>query len=363
MDDALRIQLRRDCLAAAAALPTLPSQLKGHHLTVVGGLGFSGTWLAEMVAALNDESGAGMRLTLIGRDPQKWRHQYLHLQREDIALQQTADIRSPFEIPRDTTLVIHAAGIADPRVQASDPQRVYQSLLFGLDNALTAANRLEGIQRFVYMSSGLVTGQVAPGTAVTEQDTGVLDFKRLHNLYAEMRRACEAMVSGHASQYRLPVSTVRGFTFLGPFQPVDAPWAVNNFIRDALSGNEIRVHGAGSSRRSYLYGSDVAAWLLQAALSGKDGDVYNFGGDAPVSHAQAAEWVSERTSPTPRILVRTAAAEDQRSHDFLPDLSHTRQALGVRVTVDVCSAIERTMQWQAERMGVARRLRDDLAAR
>ena len=362
MDDMTRVQLRRDCLAAATALPHLASQLRGHQVAVVGGLGFSGTWLAEMVAALNDESNASVRLTLIGRDPQKWRQQHPHLQREDIALQ-TADVRSPFEIARDTTLVIHAAGIADPRVQASDPQRVYQSLLFGLDNSLTAANRLEGIQRFVYMSSGLVAGQVAPGSAVTEKSTGVFDFKRLHNLYAEMRRACEAMVSGHASQHRLPASTVRGFTFLGPYQPLDAPWAVNNFIRDALSGNEIRVHGAGSSLRSYLYGSDVAAWLLQAALSGKDSDAYNFGGDTPVSHAQAAQWVGERTSPTPRILVRTTPGDDQRSHDFHPDLSHTRQTLGVRVTVDVCSAIERTMQWQAERLGMARRLREDLAAR
>jgi dTDP-glucose 4,6-dehydratase len=354
-------QLRRDCAVAADAVPSLAAGLKGQHIAVVGGLGFVGTWLAEMVSTLNDQHQAGARLTLIGREPQKWQHQHGHLRRDDIKLQ-AADVRSPFEFMRDTTLVIYSAGHADPRTQASDPHRVYQSILFGLDNALTAANRLEGIQRFVNISSGLVAGGTDPAHAVAETDIGVLDFKRLHNLYAEIRRAGEAMASAYASQFRLPISTVRAFTFLGPHQPLDAPWAVNSFIQDALGGHEIRVHGAGSSRRSYLYGSDVAAWLLQAALAGKDGDVYNFGGDAPVSHEQAAQWVGERTTPTPRVLVRTRAGDDQRSRDFFPDLSHTRLTLGVRVTVDVRSAIERTMQWQAERLGFARRLREGMTS-
>ncbi|RYG90237.1 MAG: NAD(P)-dependent oxidoreductase [Alphaproteobacteria bacterium] len=358
MLDLIHQQLRRDCLTAADAIPLLAGKLRGQHVCVVGGLGFAGTWLAEMVAALNDERDARSRLTLIGREPHKWLQQYPWLRRDDISLQ-AADVRSSFEFPRDTTLVIYAAGTADPRKQASEPHRVYQSILFGLDNALTAANRLESVQRFVNISSGLVAGGVDSTAAVTEAAIGVLDFKRLHNLYAEMRRAGEAMVSAYASQFRLPVSTVRAFTFLGPFQPQDAPWAVNSFIQDALAGHEIRVHGAGSSRRSYLYGSDVAAWLLQALVAGEDGEVYNFGGDEPVSHEQAARWVSERTTPTPRVLVRTGTGDDTRSRDFVPDLSQTRRRLGVRVTVAPQGAVARTLQWQADCMGVARRLRDD----
>lgn len=356
MLDPIEVQLRQDCLASADALPALTERLQGHHIAVVGGLGFTGTWLAQMVAMLNDERHAGVRLTLVGRDPQKWLNNHPQLRRNDILLQ-ASDVRSPFDLVRDTTLVIHAAGTADPRMQASDPHRVYQSILFGLDNALTASSRLEGIQRFVNISSGLVAGGGEPAAAIAESDNGVLEFNRLHNLYAEVRRTGEAMVSGYASQYRLPVCTVRAFTFLGPFQQLDAPWAVNNFIRDALSGHEVRVHGAGSSRRSYLYGSDVAAWLLQVALGGEDSGVYNFGGDEPVTHEQVAHLVSEHIAPAPSILIRTRATDDQRSRDFYPDLSHVRQKLGVRVTVDVRSAIERTMRWQADQQGLMHRLR------
>jgi dTDP-glucose 4,6-dehydratase len=356
MLDAMQRQLRDDCLASAAALPDLAQRLKGHRVAVVGGTGFSGTWLAEMIAALNDEGSGNAHLHLIGRTPAKWAAQHPHLKREDISLQ-AADVRSPFELPRDTTLVLFAAGIADPRVHASEPQRVFQTTVYGLDNTLAAAGRLEDIERFVNLSSGLVAGGGLPSRALTEGDIGPLDFTRFHNLYAEARRAAESLACGHAGQYRLPVSTVRAFTFLGPYQALDAPWAMNNFIRDALSGHEIRVHGEGTSRRSYLYGSDVAAWLLQACLAGQDGAAYNLGGDRPLSHAEAAAWVGARSNPSPQIILKSRQKADGRSHDFFPDLEHTTKALGTRVVIDVGTAIERTMRWHAGRLAAARRLR------
>ena len=357
MLEATQRQMRADCKASLAAAPGLADQLKGQRIGVVGGTGFTGTWLAEMIALLNDEADCGMRLYLNGRSAARWSERNPHLNRGDIVLHAT-DVRSPFELPRDVTLAIFAAGIADPRVSASEPQRVFQTNVYGLDNALAAAVRLEGIQRFVNISSGLVVGSGLPQRAITERDLGVLDFTRFHNLYAEARRAAESLACGFAGQYRLPLSTVRAFTFLGPYQGTDAPWAVNNFIRDALAGHEIRVHGDGSVRRSYLYGSDVAAWLLRACVAGKDGAVYNFGGDVPVSHAQAADWVAQRTGPAPTIAYKSRPREDARNQDFFPDISHTMHELGVRVSIDVESAIERTMRWHADELSVGRRLRD-----
>jgi nucleoside-diphosphate-sugar epimerase len=357
MLETMQRQIRDDCRASLAAVPGLVAQMAGQRVAVVGGTGFSGTWLAEMVALMNDEFGSGLRLDLLGRSAGKWTERHPHLVREDVVLH-AVDARSPFELPRDTTLVLYAAGIADPRVLASEPQRVFQTNVYGLDNALSAAVRLEGIQRFVNVSSGLVAGSGVPPHALKESDLGLLDFTRFHNLYAEARRAAESLACGFAGQYRLPVTTVRAFTFLGPYQDVDTPWAVNNFVRDAIDGHEIRIHGDGSVSRSYLYGSDVAAWLLRACAAGKDGAVYNFGGDTAVSHAQAAAWVAERTNPSPQLVYKSQPREDRRNHDFYPDLSHTTRELGVRAVIDAATAIERTMRWHAHESGALRRLRN-----
>jgi dTDP-glucose 4,6-dehydratase len=253
--------------------------------------------------------------------------------------------------------VLFAAGIADPRIHASDPFRVHETALQGITHTLSAAERLESLQRFVNISSGLVAGAYPAQQAMRESDIGILDFTRVHNVYPESRRAAENLVSLFANQYRLPVSTARAFTFIGPFQPLDAPWALNNFMRDALSGNDIRLHDDGTTRRSYLYGSDAAVWLLKMLADGRNGEIYNLGGAQAASHSEVATSVAEHTVPTPQLIYKSQPAANGRRQDFLPDLSHIQSTLNVSQAFDVATAIEHTLQWHARRLGVTRRLR------
>ncbi|SEK57274.1 dTDP-glucose 4,6-dehydratase [Roseateles sp. YR242] len=367
MPESLTSALRSDCLASLALQPALAQRAAGHRIAIIGGTGFVGTWIAEIVAALNDEFRCGVRVDLLGRSAPAWRAAHPHLAgRDDIQLK-TIDVRSSFELARDATLVLYAAGVADPRVHASDPFRVQETALQGLTHALAASTRLELLQRFVNVSSGLVAGTLpqqmqVQARGLKESDLGLLDFTRVHNVYAESRRAAESLTSLYASQYRIPVSTARAFTFIGPYQPLDAPWALNNFIRDALSGNDIRLHGDGNTRRSYLYGSDAAAWLLKILTEGRDGEVYNVGGNEPVSHSQVADLVAGLTVPTPQLVYKSQPAAGGRQHDFFPDLQHVEATLGLRQAVQTEAAIERAMHWHAHRVGVGRRLRPTIDA-
>jgi len=362
MPEVLQRAIRQDCLASLQLQAELPERLAQHRIAVVGGTGFVGTWLAEAVAALNDTQGCRVRVDLLGRSITPWSVANPHLAgRDDIQLH-NVDVRSSFEFSRDVTLVLFAAGVADPRVHASDPLRVHEIALQGMAHGLAAAARLELLHRFVNLSSGLVLGAQTTQQAMKESDVGLLDFNRVHNAYAESRRAAESLVSIYASQYRIPVSTARAFTFIGPFQALDAPWALNNFMRDALSGNDIRLHGDGATRRSYLYGSDAAVWLLKMLIDGRDGAVYNLGGGTPVSHAAVAEMVAERTVPTPQLVYKSQPSAAGRRHDFFPDLGQVQSTLGVRQAFEIAPAIERAMHWHARRLGVMRRLRPDIGA-
>ena len=360
MLDELQKALRKDSLASLAGLQDLPTRLAGHRIAVIGGTGFVGSWLAEAVAALNDDLGSRVRIDLLGRSAAFWLDEHSHLRRNDVTLQ-AVDVRSPFELARDTTLVLFAAGIADPRVHASDAHRVFQTNVHGIGHTLAVTSRLESIQRFVNVSSGLVLGGDLPNRALAESDITRLDFTRFHNVYAEARRAAESLSTIYAGQYRIPVSTARAFTFIGPYQALDAPWAVNNFMRDALSGNDIRIHGDGTTRRSYLYGSDAAAWLLKLLLDGRDGEVYNVGGQEPVSHSVVAAHVADITAPTPAVVHKSKPGIAGRNHDFLPNIERSVALLGVRPVFDVKASVERSMRWHARRLGAMRRLRIEAA--
>src|SRR5471032_877966 len=332
MADPRYAETRQDALAACAAQPEVRAALARQHLAVTGGTGFLGTWIAELVAALNDEYGLGITLALYARNVAEWRQKCPHLAaRADIRLH-SQDVRSSFEFARNTSYVIHAAGIPNNRVHASDPLRVFQTTVAGIHSALEAASQLDGLRRFVNVSSCLVAGTPPGAGPLAENDSYPLPSGRLHHVYAEAKRAAEMTASIFRSQYRLPVSTVRPFTLTGAYQELDRPWAINNFMRDVVTGGEIRIHGDGSARRSYLYGSDAAWWTLAALVKGVDGEVYNLGGAVPVSHQELVRLIGEQVASKPRVAYNTAPNRAPRCDDLYPDLDFTRQRLGVAET-------------------------------
>jgi len=338
-------EIRKDCLLATAGQSGVYSTLGFQHIAVTGGTGFLGTWIAELVAALNDEHRLGITLDLFARNINDWAQLYPHLaQRSDIRLK-SQDVRSPFELSRNTNFVVHAAGIPNNRVHASDPLRVHQTTLLGLNNTLEAATQLDSLSRFLNVSSCLVSGTPNRPGALAESDYFSLPCSPLHAVYAEAKRAAENLASIYRSQFRMSVSTLRPFTFAGPFQALDRPWALNNFLRDALTGSDIRLHGDGTARRSYLYGSDAAWWTLAALVHGVDGAIYNIGSPTPVTHLELVDLIGQKTSLKPRVVLNTKPVQQSMQDDLFPDTQLTQNSLRVIQTCTLEQIVDKTWRW------------------
>lgn len=338
-------EIRQDCLLASSSQPDVIAGLSFKHIAVTGGTGFLGTWIAEMVAAVNDEHRAGITLDLYARSTSDWLKKYPHLaSRGDVNLK-SQDVRSGFDLAHNTHFVIHAAGIPNNRVHSSDPLRVHQTTILGLNHALEAASKLDNLTRFLNVSSCLVNGRPTRSGALSEADCFPISAGQLHTVYVEAKRAAENLASIYRSQFRMPVSTIRPFTFAGAFQELDRPWAINNFMRDLLTSNELRVHGDGSARRSYLYGSDAAWWTLAALVKGVDGATYNVGSPAAVTHFDLANLISERVSQHPRVVLNTAPSKHTQQDDLFPDLTLIQKSLGVVQTCCLEQTIDKTWRW------------------
>jgi nucleoside-diphosphate-sugar epimerase len=340
-------EIRQDCLVATNSQPEVRAKLANSQIAVTGGTGFLGSWIAETVAVLNDEHHLGIQLALYARNTNDWARKYPHLSgRSDIRLH-SQDLRSHFEFARDTRFVVHAAGIPNNRVHASDPLRIHQTTVLGINNALDAASQLSHLARFLNVSSCLVAGSPNRPGALKESEYFATPCGQLHTVYMEAKRAAEDLAAIYRSQFRMSVSTVRPFTFTGPYQELDAPWAINNFLRDILTGTEIRIHGDGSARRSYLYGSDAAWWTLAALALGADGQVYNVGSAQAVSHLELVKMLGGQVANKPRVALNTLPAKQPRQDDLFPDTSHSERSLGVTQTCSLEQALEKTYRWFA----------------
>jgi nucleoside-diphosphate-sugar epimerase len=346
--------VREDCKQSLQGRADQLAALKGETLVVTGGTGFVGTWIAEMVAALNDLHGFKTRTVLVSRSTDLFKSARPHLaSRMDLKLIKS-DVRHLMEVPRETTYLVHAAATPDTRFHANNPIETMTSIADGTAAVLRTTDRCAQFKMFLNLSSALALGTQPPELErLPETHLGAPNAGSVSSAYAEAKRYAETLCMAVRSQARLPVITARPFTFIGPYQKADSPWAANTFIADALAGGPIRVSGDGSTVRSYLYGADVAFWILKMLVSGQSGSTYNLGSSDAVTLGELAERVSRNFSQRPQIQLKAGmipgnpatASQPGRSSRLVADTTLVSRELGLSPVFGLDQALARTIEW------------------
>lgn len=321
------------------------SALRGATVTITGGTGFVGTWLAESLAHLNDAHGFGTSVVLLSRSAERFAMEHPHLARREELRLLKGDVRHAPDIPRDTTYLLHAAANPDSRFHASHPVETMQTIAEGTAAVLRAAQNCSDLRMVVNLSSALVSGtQPKDVEHLYEDHNGAPAAQLASSAYAQAKRYAETLCAAVRSQDRLPVLTVRPFAFVGPFQSLQTPWALNTFLREAMGGGPIRVLGSGRTVRSYLYGSDLAVWLLRIAVAGAPGDCVNVGSPEAVDLDTLARAVARQTDPEPDIVLNSGRGSTPPEDRLVPQVQRAER-LGLTVTVPLEEALARTVRW------------------
>ena len=338
--------IQKDCAEATSGSIHLLSKLKDECILITGGTGFMGTWLAEMVAFLNDNHAFNSKLILLSESSHNFMAKAPHLaMRDDVELIE-CDIRNVMEISTEISYVIHAAANPDNRMHASDPIRTMNVIANGTDAILKSSLRLPNLKNFLNISSGLIYGpQPLDMDAIAENYQGGSDCGSFASAYVEAKRYAETLCSAYRSQYKVPIVTARPFAFIGPYQLLDKPWAINNFIRDSLMGGPIRILGHRETVRSYMYPSDMAFWLLRILIDGTSGLAYNVGSPHGITLQQLAEEISNNSTVKPEINSHVADEGKSYKSRLVPDVTLAQKNLGLSVKVDIAEAIKRTLLW------------------
>lgn len=346
MVDASAAIIQKEVGQSLSGRESLLKDLRKDEVVITGGTGFVGTWLTEFLAYLNDEYSYGIKVHLVARDFSGFAKKLPHLaHRPDVNLIQT-DVRALMDLPKNTSRVVHAAANPDIRHHTSQPLETISVIASGTTQTLQAAMRCSQLKSFLNLSSGLVYGS-QPETLqrIPESYVGSVDSNSVSSAYAEAKRFGETLCAGFRSQNRLPVINVRPFAFVGPYQRLDHPWAINSFIHDALNARPIRILGDGRIVRSYLYASDMAFWILRMLVAGEIGDSYNLGSSEGVELKTLAEKIQAIVEPSPEIYYRVNTGAEWKKSSFIPEISRASEALGLQMTVGLDEALTRTIRW------------------
>lgn len=317
-------------------------ELRGGRLFVTGGTGFFGRWMLESFLRANDELALGAEAVVLTHHADRFATAAPHVIAHRSITLHEGDVRT-FEGPPGTcTHVLHMATETE---LAGSSTASFRTAVEGTERVLSYATS-HGACKLLLASSGAIYGtQPRDLERLPEDYPGAPHSEDPAAGYGHGKRAAEFLCVAAAADTGLEVKIGRGFAFVGPLLPLDANFAIGNFIRDALAGVPIRVHGDGTPRRSYLYAADLAIWLWTILFRGGPGRPYNVGSEVDLSIAELAQLVARTLAPDIPVRVAGRASPGSLPSRYVPETARATAELGLESFVPLEEAIRRTAEW------------------
>jgi len=305
---------------------------------VTGGAGFLGSHLCEQLLA------RGVAVVCLDNFLTGAPSNVDHLRADPLFTLRDYDASTEYDVPGPVELVLHFASPASPVDYLRLPVETLRVGSAGTFAALDLARRKDA--RFVLASTSEVYGDPLEHPQ-REDYWGNVNPVGPRGVYDEAKRFAEALTTAYRSSQGTDTSIVRIFNTYGPRMRPDDGRAIPTFIRQALSGEPMTVHGDGSQTRSVCYVTDTVDGILRLALSDLAGPV-NIGNPDELSVLELAELIRSMTGSRSPIVHGGRPVDDPTVRR--PDTMLAERSLGWQPRVCTADGLSRTIGWFARRL-------------
>lgn len=251
------------------------------NFLITGAAGFLGSALAEHLAREGHQV-RGLDDLSTG-DPQALSPD-VHFTRGDVN-----DRPKLWTLLQEVDCVYHLAARVSVQESVLYP-REYNAANVGGTVSLMEAMRDVGVRRVILASSGAVYGDQGEQPLV---ESATPDPR---SPYAVSKVSAEHYVRTIGKLWGMETVCLRIFNAYGPGQhlPPSHPPVVPHFLRQALRGGTLVVHGDGGQTRDYVYVDDVVSAMVAAATAPNiNGIVVNVGSGTETSIRELVKKVGE----------------------------------------------------------------------
>jgi len=244
--------------------------------------------------------------------------------------------------------IFHLAAAVGVRNVLEDPLAAINTNVRGTEVVLGLAFKYW--KRLVLASTSEIYGK-ARHIPFREDDDRVLGTTGVARWSYSMSKAIDEHFAFAYAAKGLPVAIVRYFNSYGPrLDERGYGSVVANFIRQALRGEPITVHGDGKQTRCFTYIDDtVAGTLLAAEAAGAVGEAFNIGSTRETSVLDLAKTIQRLARSKSPIKVVPYASyygegfEDTRRR--VPAVDKAKRLLGFVPKVDLETGLKKTIAW------------------
>jgi dTDP-glucose 4,6-dehydratase len=306
-------------------------------LLVTGGAGFIGSAFVRLAIGETDVSVVNLdkltyagnleNLTSIEKDP---RYRFVE---GDICDQALVDSLLAEEKP---DAMVHFAAESHVDRSILSPEPVIQTNLRGTFTLLEGA-RKNRLARFVHVSTDEVYGSLeAPHEADESYPLNP------SSPYSASKAGSDLLARSYFVTYKMPVVITRASNNYGPFQFPEK--LIPLMISNAFEDRKLPVYGDGQQVRDWLYVDDHCRGILAVLRGGRDGEIYNIGGNRSLPNLDVIRKVLTITGK-PESLIQYVT--DRPGHDRRYALSSEKlmRETAWRPLMDFETGLARTIDW------------------
>ena len=242
--------------------------------------------------------------------------------------------------------ILHFASPASPIDYLKFPIPTLKVGALGTHNALGLAKKKKSV--FLTASTSEVYGD--PLIHPQEENYwGNVNPVGPRGVYDEAKRFAEAITMAYHRYHNIDTKIVRIFNTYGPRMRVNDGRAIPNFIKQALTGENLTAYGDGSQTRSFCYVSDLIDGIYRLLISDLN-DPVNIGNPIEMTIKQMAEKILQATNSHSKVTYMPLPMDDPKIRQ--PNIGRAIKYLNWNPKVHLNEGLKTTIEYFKEQLNI-----------